>query len=175
MNRRSPLAVIFFTVFLDLLGFGIVIPMAAFYVKALGGPTMSAEQVGTVSTWLGTAYSLMQFVFAPIWGRLSDRVGRRPIILMSVTGSCLSYLLFAFAPSLALLVLSRALAGVMAANLSTAQAYIADVATPENRAKGMGMIGAAFGLGFGCGPGSGWWLRRRSAGGRPTLAGPRVA
>src|SRR5439155_22065205 len=102
MARRSLLAIIFFTVFLDLLGFGIVIPLAAFYVKALGG-TMTPEQVGTATTWLGTVYSLMQFVFAPMWGRLSDRVGRRPIILMSVTGSFLSYLLFAFARTLPVL------------------------------------------------------------------------
>jgi DHA1 family tetracycline resistance protein-like MFS transporter len=152
MTRRSPLAVIFFTVFLDLLGFGIVIPVAAFYVKALGGAGMSAEQLGSMTTWLGASYSFAQFLFAPVWGRLSDRVGRRPIILMSVAGSCLSYLLFGLARTLPLLFLSRVLAGVMAANISTAQAYVADVTTPENRTRGMGMIGAAFGLGFVFGP-----------------------
>src|SRR5204862_6418317 len=97
-------------------------------------------------------YSLMQFLFSPVWGRLSDRVGRRPVLLMSIGGSAASYLLFAFAPSLALLFAARALAGIMAANVSTAQAYIADITTEENRAKGMGMVGAAFGLGFVFGP-----------------------
>jgi MFS family permease len=178
MTRRSPLAVVFFTVFLDLLGFGIVLPLAAYYVEALGGnPALTA--------WLGTLYSLMQFIFAPFWGRLSDRVGRRPIILMSVTGSSLSWLLFSYAASgpaahllglsgsLALLMASRGLAGIMAANISTAQAYVADVTTPENRTRGMGMIGAAFGLGFVFGPAIGGAL---SGGGQhPSLAVPLLA
>jgi MFS family permease len=178
MTRRSPLAVVFFTVFLDLLGFGIVLPLAAYYVEALGGnPRLTA--------WLGTAYSLAQFVFAPFWGRLSDRVGRRPIILMSVTGSFLSWALFSFAASapsarllglsgsLALLMASRALAGVMAANISTAQAYVADVMTPENRTRGMGLIGAAFGLGFVFGPAIGGVLSHGE--GHPSLAVPLLA
>jgi MFS transporter, DHA1 family, tetracycline resistance protein len=185
MTRRSPLAVVFFTVFLDLVGFGIVLPLAAYYVRALGGAGASDRWVGTMTTWLGTSYSLMQFFFAPFWGRLSDRVGRRPIILMSVSGSCLSYLLFSFAVSdpsarllgltgsLVLLITSRALAGMMAANISTAMAYVADVTTPENRTRGMGMIGAAFGLGFVFGPAIGAGL---SGGGQhPTLAVPLLA
>jgi MFS family permease len=109
---------------------------------------------------MGTLYSLMQFCFAPIWGAISDRVGRRPIILLSVFGSFLSYLLFGLANSLAVLLLSRALAGIMAANLSTAQAYVADVTGPENRARGMGIIGAAFGLGFVFGPVLGFAVHR---------------
>jgi MFS transporter, DHA1 family, tetracycline resistance protein len=156
--KRSPLFVIFLTVFLDLLGFGIVIPLAPLYVKQFAAePALVGRLVGL----LGTFYSLMQFLFAPVWGRLSDRVGRRPILLMSISGSCLSYVLFAVAVgmrSLPLLFGSRLIAGAMAANLSTAQAYIADVTTPENRAKGMGMIGAAFGLGFVFGPAVGAWL-----------------
>jgi MFS transporter, DHA1 family, tetracycline resistance protein len=156
--RRSPLFVIFLTVFLDLLGFGIVIPLAPLYVKQFAAdPALVGRLVGL----LGTFYSLMQFLFAPVWGRLSDRVGRRPILLMSISGSCLSYVLFAIAVgigSLPLLFGSRLIAGVMAANLSTAQAYIADVTTPENRAKGMGLVGAAFGLGFVFGPALGAWL-----------------
>src|SRR5437867_3649183 len=139
--RRSPLFVVFFTVFLDLLGFGIVLPVAPYFASEFHA---SAAQVGL----LGTLYSLMQFFFAPVWGRISDRVGRRPIILLSVFGSFVSYLIFGLANSLALLLVSRAVAGIMAANLSTAQAYVADVTTPENRARGMGMVGAAFGLGF---------------------------
>jgi MFS transporter, DHA1 family, tetracycline resistance protein len=156
--KRSPLFIIFLTVFLDLLGFGIVIPLAPLYVKQFAADPAS---VGRLAGLLGTFYSLMQFLFAPVWGRLSDRVGRRPILLMSISGSCLSYLLFAvavWARSLPLLFGSRLIAGIMAANLATAQAYIADVTTPENRAKGMGLVGAAFGLGFVFGPALGGWL-----------------
>src|SRR6476659_4534312 len=98
------------------------------------------------------AYSLLQFVFSPIWGRLSDRYGRRPILVVSLLGSCVGYGLFAAARSIPMLIFARALAGLMAANISTAQAYIADVTPPERRAKGMGLIGAAFGLGFSLGP-----------------------
>src|SRR3954453_18799443 len=170
MSRRSPLAVIFFTVFLDLLGFGIVLPVAAYYVKALGGPRMAPEQVASTSTLLITLYSLTQFFFAPVWGRLSDRVGRRPIILMSVTGSCLSYLVFGFARTIPVLLFSRVLAGAMAANISTAQAYVADVTTPEDRTRGMGMVGAAIGLGFFFGPAIAW----AGGGGNPDQPSPAV-
>src|SRR5260370_32581433 len=97
-------------------------------------------------------YSMMQFFFAPVWGRMSDRIGRRPVILISLTASCAGYFLFAFAHSLTLLLVSRIIAGAGGANIGTAQAYIADKTTPENRAKGMGIIGAAFGLGFILGP-----------------------
>jgi DHA1 family tetracycline resistance protein-like MFS transporter len=97
-------------------------------------------------------YSIMQFFFAPVWGRLSDRIGRRPVILISLTASFLGYLLFGIAGSLPLLFLSRVIAGAGGANIGTAQAYIADTTTPENRAKGMGLIGAAFGMGFILGP-----------------------
>ena len=175
MSRRSPLAVIFFTVFLDLLGFGILLPFTAFYIRAYGGPHMTPDQVATANTWLGTAYSLMQFLFAPVWGRLSDRVGRRPIILISVTGSFLSYLLFGLAHSIPLLIFSRALAGIMAANISTAQAYIADVTTPENRTRGMGMIGAAIGLGFVLGPGIGFAVSGHPPNGQPSVVVPFLA
>lgn len=143
--KRSPLIVIFSTVFLDLIGFGIIIPLVGIYGRSLGAST-------TELALLGSIYSLMQFFFAPFWGRLSDRHGRRPILLMSLFGSVLSYYLFAFASTYWLLVLSRALAGIFAANISTAQAYIADVTKPEDRAKGMGLIGAAFGIGFTLGP-----------------------
>src|SRR5262249_27307344 len=108
--------------------------------------------IGDVVGLLNSLYSLMQFFFAPVWGHLSDRVGRRPIILVSVFGSFLSYLIFALSHSLLPLLLSRAVAGIMAANFSTAQAYVADVTGPENRARGMGMVGAALGLGFVFGP-----------------------
>ena len=143
--KRSPLVVIFTTVFLDLVGFGIIIPLVGIYGRDFGANTYELALLGSI-------YSLMQFFFSPIWGRLSDRHGRRPIILMSLAGSVLSYFLFAFSHTLWLLILSRALAGIFAANISTAQAYIADVTKPEDRAKGMGLIGAAFGIGFTLGP-----------------------
>ncbi len=142
---KSPLLVIFSTVFLDLVGFGIIIPLVGIYGKHFGASTLELAILGSI-------YSLMQFFFSPIWGKLSDRVGRRPIILMSLLGSTLSYFIFAFAQNLPILIISRAFAGIFAANISTAQAYIADVTKPEERAKGMGLIGAAFGIGFTLGP-----------------------
>lgn len=171
-TQRSPLFTIFLTVFLDLLGFGIVIPLAPLYVKQFAADPAT---VGRLVGVMGMAYSLMQFLFAPVWGGLSDRVGRRPVLLVSIAGSCLAYLLFAAAvamESLPLLIASRLGAGITAANLSTAQAYIADVTTPERRAKGMGLIGAAFGLGFILGPALGAWLSQPVFG---PLAVPGVA
>jgi DHA1 family tetracycline resistance protein-like MFS transporter len=141
----SPLIIIFLTVFIDLLGFGIIIPLLPFYAESYGA---NAFTVGM----LGTSYSLMQFLFAPVWGRWSDRIGRRPIILLGLLGSCVSYLALALASSLALIFAARILGGIAGANIPTAQAYIADITTPENRARGMGLVGAAFGLGFIFGP-----------------------
>jgi MFS transporter, DHA1 family, tetracycline resistance protein len=141
----SPLIIIFLTVFIDLLGFGIIIPLLPFYAESYGA---NAFTVGMLST----VYSLMQFVFAPIWGRSSDRIGRRPIILIGLLGSCISYLSLALASSLALIFAARVVGGIAGANIPTAQAYIADITTAENRARGMGMVGAAFGLGFIFGP-----------------------
>jgi len=140
--RRSPLLVLFLTVFIDLIGFGMVIPFLSFYAREYGA---SGVMVGAV---VGI-YSIMQFFFAPIWGRLSDR---RPVILISLTASLAGYFLFGIAHSLVILFVSRIIAGAGGANIGTAQAYIADSTTPENRAKGMGIIGAAFGLGFILGP-----------------------
>ncbi len=147
----SPLVIVFVTVFIDLLGFGIIIPLLPFYALHFGA---SAITVGA----LAMSFSLMQFLFAPIWGRLSDVIGRRPVILIGLIGSAVSYLTFGLAESLALLFVSRCLAGIAGANIPTAQAFIADSTTPENRAKGMGMIGAAFGLGFIFGPAIGGFL-----------------
>jgi DHA1 family tetracycline resistance protein-like MFS transporter len=144
-QSKSPLLVIFTTVFLDLVGFGIIIPLVGIYGKHYGASFFELAILGSI-------YSLMQFFFSPIWGRMSDRVGRRPILLMSLLGSTLSYFLFAFASNLYIIILSRALAGIFAANISTAQAYIADVTEKKDRAKGMGLIGAAFGIGFTLGP-----------------------
>jgi MFS family permease len=143
--KRSSLLVLFLTVFIDLIGFGMVIPFLSFYAREYGASGMAVGGVVGI-------YSIMQFFFAPIWGRLSDRVGRRPILLVSLAASFTGYLLFAFSRSLAVLFASRVIAGIGGANIGTAQAYIADSTTPENRAKGMGLIGAAFGLGFILGP-----------------------
>jgi DHA1 family tetracycline resistance protein-like MFS transporter len=122
-----------------------------FYAETFGA---SALTVGL----LNTSFSLMQFLFAPFWGRLSDRIGRRPVILIGLFGSFVSYLLFGLATSLTLLFAARIAAGIAGANIPTAQAYMADVTTPENRAKGMGLVGAAFGLGFIFGPAIGGFL-----------------
>lgn len=137
--------VIFLTIFIDLLGFGIVIPLLAFFARQYGA---TGKTVGIV---VGV-YSLMQFIFSPMWGRLSDRIGRRPVLLISLAGSVIGYTLFAFSRDLVALFVARMIAGIAAANIGTAQAYIADSTTPENRARGMGLIGAAFGLGFILGP-----------------------
>ncbi len=143
--RKTSLLVLFLTVFIDLIGFGMVIPFLAYYAREYGASGM------TVGAAVGI-YSIMQFFFAPVWGRLSDRIGRRPVILVSLMASCLGYFLFAFARNLTLLFASRVIAGIGGANIGTAQAYIADITTHEDRAKGMGLIGAAFGLGFILGP-----------------------
>jgi len=143
--RKASLAVLFFIVFIDLIGFGMVIPFLSFYAREYGA---SGTTVGAV---VGI-YSIMQFFFAPIWGRLSDRIGRRPVLLISLTASCLGYLLFGLARGLVVLFISRIIAGAGGANIGTAQAYIADTTTDAQRAKGMGLIGAAFGMGFILGP-----------------------
>lgn len=154
MNWR-PLLVVFFTVVLDLVGFGIVIPLMTFYAESFDA---SPEQV----TWLMACYSIAQFVAAPLWGQLSDRVGRRPVMLASVALTAVMLAGFASATSLWMLFLFRTLHGVMTANISIAQACVADLTTPENRAKGMGLIGAGFGLGFTIGPFLGGELAQHS-------------
>src|SRR5688500_3269637 len=143
--RRASLLVLFLTVFIDLIGFGMVIPFLSYYAREYGASGIAVGGVVGI-------YSIMQFFFAPVWGRLSDRVGRRPVLLISLTASFTGYLLFAFTRSLTVLFASRVIAGIGGANIGTAQAYIADSTSHENRAKGMGLIGAAFGLGFILGP-----------------------
>jgi multidrug resistance protein len=149
--KRSPLVIVFFTVFIDLVGFGIVLPLLPYYAETYGAGALA---VGLLST----SYSLMQFLFTPLWGRMSDRYGRRPLILLSLSGSCIGYLVFALAKTLPVLFIGRMIAGFAGAIIPTTNAYIADVTTPENRAKGMGLIGAAFGLGFILGPAIGGLL-----------------
>lgn len=143
--RRSPLLVLFVTIFIDLMGFGIIIPILPIFATQLGA---NGFMVGVIAM----SYSLFQFLFAPFWGNLSDRVGRRPILLISIVIMAGSYVMFAHANTLFLLLLSRVLAGVGAANISAAQAYISDISKPEERVKNFGIIGAAFGLGFIIGP-----------------------
>ena len=137
--------ILFLIVFIDLVGFGIVIPLLPFY-----GEHFQADPF-TVAMMMAT-YSLFQFIAAPFWGRLSDTIGRRPVLIASLFGAVLSYIWMGFASTLWMLFAARAVGGLMAGNISAAFAYIADVTTPENRAKGMGLVGAAFGLGFIAGP-----------------------
>lgn len=144
-SPKTRLTILFLTVFVDLVGFGIVLPLLPFYADRFGA---SGLEIG----FLVTVYSLAQLFLAPIWGRLSDRHGRRPILLVGLVGSALSYVVFAYAGSLLVLFASRIMAGVGGANVSVAQAYIADITPPEERAGSMGLIGAAFGLGFIFGP-----------------------
>ena len=144
--------VVFLTVFIDLIGFGIVVPLVPIFSRHYGA---SGFEIGAIIA----SFSAMQFIFAPIWGRLSDRHGRRPILLISTAGAALSYVLFAIGSgfenhvtALWALLASRAFAGACGGNITVAQAYIADITPPENRSKRMGLIGMAFGLGFICGP-----------------------
>ncbi len=153
--RRSPLVVIFTTVFIDLVGFGIVIPVLPFYAE---GSRFNATP-RTVGL-LFASYSVMQLIFAPILGRLSDKHGRRPVLLISIIGTGIGFLMLGFATTLWMLFVGRILDGITGGNISTAQAYIADITTKEDRAKGMGLIGAAFGLGFVFGPAIGGILSR---------------
>jgi DHA1 family tetracycline resistance protein-like MFS transporter len=149
------LPILFVTVFIDLVGFGIIIPFLAYYVESFGARE-------AVVGLLMSSYSLAQFVFAPIWGRVSDRVGRRPILLLGLLGSVAGYTLFALAGTLSLLFLGRILMGIFGATIPTAQAAVADVTAPQDRARGMGLIGAAIGLGFILGPALGGLLSNLS-------------
>lgn len=141
-----PLLIIFLTIFIDLVGFGIVIPLLTFFAEEFQA---SPIDIGL----LVASYSFMQFAFSPIWGNLSDRYGRRPILFFTILGSSIGYIMIGTAGSLWMIYAGRLLAGATGGNLSTAQAYIADVTSRENRARGMGLFGMAFGLGFILGPG----------------------
>ncbi|MCU0419489.1 MAG: MFS transporter [Cyclobacteriaceae bacterium] len=162
--RKSPLFVLFITIFIDLLGFGIVIPILPIFSKELGA---ADYQVGLIAA----IFPVMNFLFAPFWGTLSDRHGRRPIILISVCITCIAYMVFGLSTSLVVLFLSRLLSGIGSANFSVAQAYIADVTPPQERAKAMGLMGAAFGLGFIFGPVLGGYLKSISPAGHVDLVG----
>lgn len=148
---KSALLLIFLVVFIDLVGFGIIIPVLPQCAKDFGA---DAQTVGM----LLMSYSLMQFFLTPFWGRLSDNIGRKPVLLVSLAASAIGYAIWGFAGTLPLLFASRIVAGAGNANIAVAQAYITDVTKPEDRAKGMGLIGAAFGLGFTLGPAIGGGL-----------------
>jgi multidrug resistance protein len=141
----SPLGIVFTTVVIDLVGFGIVLPILPLWAETFGA---SPIQIGLITA----SYAVMQLLFAPVWGRLSDRYGRRPIILVSLAGSAVAALAIGLAGTLLVLFLARVVQGIAGASYAAAQAYVADVTTPQERARGMGLIGAAFGLGFVLGP-----------------------
>ena len=157
MPRPKPAIIfIFITLFLDIFGIGVIVPVLPKLVVQLQGGNVeaAAHSVG----WLGALYAIMQFIFSPVLGSLSDRFGRRPVILASLFGSGVDYLVLAWAPTMGWLYLARIVSGITAANFTAASAYIADVTPPEKRAAGFGMIGAAFGLGFIAGPAIGGLL-----------------
>ena len=156
MKRTPGLAFIFVTLLLDVLGFGLVIPIMPKLVAALshGGVSAGARDYG----WLLSLYSLMQFFFSPILGTLSDRFGRRPILLLSLLFSGLDYVILALAPTLLWLYIGRILSGITGASFTAANAYIADVSRPEERSQNFGLVGAAFGIGFILGPALGGLL-----------------
>src|SRR5271154_5631160 len=159
MKRKPSLLVIFLSVFIDLIGFGIVLPLLPGYAEDNFSQTFS--QKGLVIGAIIASFSAMQFFFAPVWGKLSDRIGRRPVMLISNLGAAGSYALFAVASGmggttgLLWILASRIFAGICGANLSVASAYIADISPPEKRSARMGLIGMAFGLGFIFGPATG--------------------
>jgi len=156
MKRKPSILVIFLSVFIDLIGFGIVLPLLPGFAEDNFQQSFSAK--GLIIGGIIASFSAMQFFFAPMWGKLSDRIGRRPVMLISNLGASGSYLLFAFACSLSgtaglwMILVSRIFAGICGANLSVASAYIADISPPEKRSARMGLIGMAFGLGFIFGP-----------------------
>ncbi len=146
MKNRSSLVLIFLTVFIDLLGFGILIPIL---------PSFSVKELGIDEAAIGIAiaiYSFVQFLFNPVLGKISDRYGRKPVIVVCLFLNAIGYVIFSFTHSYILLLVSRVIGGIGGSSIGVAQAYIADVTTRENRSKGMGLIGAAFGLGFVFGP-----------------------
>jgi len=154
-SHKMALLVIFLTIFIDLLGFAMVIPLVPIFSQNLIAKQGLWEYRGWIIGSIMASFSLMQLIFAPVWGRLSDRFGRRPILICSLAGSACFYSLFGLAMltgSLTLLYVTRIGAGIAAATIPTASAYIADVTTRQQRARGMALIGAAFGLGFTCGP-----------------------
>lgn len=154
-NNRAGMAFIFITLLIDVIGFGLVIPVLPGLVKQLsGGEGAGVSMLG----WLMATYGLMQFIFAPVLGNLSDRYGRRPVLLLALLFTGLDYILLALAPNMLWLFIGRLLSGIFGASFTAATAYIADVSPPEKRAQSFGMMGAAFGLGFIIGPAVGGFV-----------------
>ncbi len=152
-KKNSALSFIFITILIDVVGFGVIIPVLPRLIATLGNEDLPhAAQDGS---WLLFTFALAQFLFSPVLGALSDKFGRRPVLLLSLLGFGLDYIFMAFAPTLAWLFVGRAIAGITGASFTTATAYIADISTPEKRAQNFGMIGAAFGIGFIIGPAMG--------------------
>ena len=155
-SKRPALGFIFITLLIDVIGFGIVIPVMPKLISQLMG--VSIPEASTYGGWLIASFAIMQFIFSPVMGNLSDQFGRRPVLLLSLFGFGLDYILLALAPTIGWLFAGRIIAGIMGASFTTAAAYIADVSEPEKRAQNFGMIGAAFGLGFIIGPALGGTL-----------------
>ena len=149
-KKQAAIGFIFVTLLLDITGWGLIIPVMPTLIEQLIQGNVS--QASKISGWLGFAYAITQFLFAPVLGNLSDQYGRRPVLLFSMLGFGLDYILLCFAPSIGWLFLGRIIAGITGASITTASAYIADISTNENRAQNFGMIGAAFGVGFILGP-----------------------
>jgi len=149
-SRKAALGFIFVTLLIDVTGFGIIIPVMPKLIAELIHDGLS--QASVIGGWLTFAYAIMQFLFAPVLGNLSDRFGRRPVLLFSLLGFGMDYIFLAFAPSIGWLFVGRTIAGITGASFTTASAYIADISTPEKRAQNFGLIGGAFGLGFIIGP-----------------------
>lgn len=149
-NRSAAISFIFITLLIDVTGIGLIIPVVPGLIQQLIHGSVS--DASRYSGWLAFAYAIMQFLFAPLLGNLSDKYGRRPVLLLSLLGLGIDYIFLALAPSIAWLFVGRIIAGFAGASFTTATAYIADISTPENRAKNFGMVGAAFGVGFILGP-----------------------
>lgn len=149
-SRQAATGFIFVTLLIDVIGFGIIIPVLPKLLATMGG--VGINEASKVGGYLLSAFAIAQFIFSPIIGSLSDQYGRRPVLLLSLFGFSIDYLILAFAPNIWWFLIGRIIAGITGASFTTASAYIADVSTPENRSKNFGMIGAAFGLGFIIGP-----------------------
>lgn len=153
---KRALGFIFFTLVLDVTGLGLVIPVLPGLIRDLGG--VDTAQASVIGGWLSFSYAGMQFLFSPVLGSLSDRFGRRPVLLLSLIGLGIDYLLMSLAPELAWLFVGKLIAGIGGASFTTGMAYIADISTPETRAQNFGLVGAAFGVGFVLGPSLGGLL-----------------
>lgn len=155
-DRKAALGFIFITLLIDVTGFGLIIPVLPKLITELIHGNIS--QASRIGGWLTFAYAIMQFLFAPFIGNLSDRFGRRPVLLIALFGFGIDYIFLSFAPTIGWLFVGRLFAGITGASITTATAYIADISTKENRAKNFGLVGAAFGLGFIIGPALGGLL-----------------